>query len=212
MAGIKEKFHKIIDKIKFEYDVVFGPKAKNKTYLSCNRFDSEEEAIKQFQRSIEKLLDVEKWSDLPGATSKFELYGPDGLKRKGKPSIGDHIRILIKGPTPENWVEVIDLKKKEDVVSFIVKPDYDPREANEEDVEHFFTKEATSEFKVKREGNKILGFEIGKNEDVNNKGKEAGNRSALNTFIAETGWLIYQKIQWQKLTDYLVHKIEIENK
>lgn len=51
-----------------------------------------------------------------------------------------------------------------------------------------------------------------KNEGINNKGKEAGNRKLINTLIAEGGWAAFQKFQWEKLTDYLVHKIEINKK
>jgi hypothetical protein len=53
---------------------------------------------------------------------------------------------------------------------------------------------------VERQDNTVLAHEIGRNEQVNNKGKHA----LINTAIAKAGWLFYQKVQWKALTDYLV--------
>ena len=72
-------------------------------------------------------------------------------------------------------------------------------------------KEATSKFKVERLLGSIHAYEIGVNEAINNKGEEAGNRKSINTLVAEGGWAGFQKLQWEKLTNYLVHNIEIEN-
>lgn len=211
MTGIKDILHKIINRLKMEYKVIFGAKTKNKLFKSTNKYETEKEAKEAFDRSVEKLFDVEKWSELPGATSKFELRNPDGTKKKDKkPSVGDHLRILIPGPMPENWVEVIDINRSPNAVSFTVTPDYDPLEKSTY-VEHFFDNEATSTFKVEREGREIRGYEIGKNEDINNRGIEAGDRKILNTITAETGWAVFQKLQWRKLTEYLVHNIELQH-
>jgi hypothetical protein len=73
-------------------------------------------------------------------------------------------------------------------------------------------KEATSTFRVQRRGKSIYAYEIGKNEGINNEEEDAGNRKLINTLFAEGGWAGVQKLQWKKLTDYLVHKIEIESK
>jgi hypothetical protein len=55
----------------------------------------------------------------------------------------------------------------------------------------------------------LFAFEIGKNEGINNQGEDAGDRKLINTLIAEGGWAGFQELQWKKLTDYLVHRIEI---
>ncbi|WP_170866238.1 hypothetical protein [Pontibacter flavimaris] len=31
------------------------------------------------------------------------------------------------------------------------------------------------------------------------------NRAVLNTFVAEGSWELFQQLQWDKLTRYLVH-------
>jgi hypothetical protein len=212
MEGIKQLVNRIGDKLKLEYEIIFGSKSKDKNYISSKEYNTEEEAKNAFSRSVEKLFDVEKWSKLPGIASTFELYGKDGAKKSSKkPAVGDHLRILIPGPMPENWVEVIDLKRSENVASFTVKPDLDPQERFEKDVEHFFSDNARSTFKVERKGKVIEGCEIGESEDINNDGVKAGRRKVVNIISAEAGWVIFQEIQWRKLADYLVHRIEIKN-
>lgn len=212
MGGIKQLVNWIGDKLKLEYQIIFGTKSKDKNYTSSKEYNTEEEAKKAFSKSVKKLFEVEKWSKLPGIASKFELYDKDGAKKNSnEPSVGDHLRILIPGPMPENWVEITDVEKAENVVSFTVQPDIDPQEKLEKDVEHFFSDNARSTFKVERKGKLIEGSEIGKNEDINNIGVKAGRRKVTNTIAAEAGWGIFQEIQWHKLADYLVHKIEINN-
>lgn len=211
MGGIKELINRIGDKLKLEYDIIFGTRSKDKNYKSSKRYNTEEEAEKAFSKSVEKLFNVEKWSKLPGIASRFELYGKDGAKKSSKePAVGDHLRILIPGPMPENWVEIIDIKKSENVASFTVKPDMDPQEKYEKDVEHFFSDNARSTFKVERKGKVLEGSEIGENEGINNDGIKAGERKVINTIAAEAGWGIFQEIQWRKLANYLVHRIEIK--
>src|SRR5690606_12762265 len=104
-----------------------------------------------------------------------------------------------------------DIQQEEDKVEFTVSPSINPTKAKEEQdkIEHFFIPEASSTFRVQRDGNILAAFEIGKNEGINND-EEAGNRKLINTLIAEGGWAGIQDLQWNKLTDYLVHKIEID--
>ena len=189
-----------------EIKVLFGHSTKDKKYVSHQTFSDEEAAIRAFEKSKTKLFQVEQWSELPGLTSRFELYNSRGERYEAdKPQVGDFIRILLPVPTPENWVKVTDVQEHQDVAEFTVHPSKDPRES-EEDVEHFFVDEASSNFKVERKGNVIYAYEIGKNEGINNQGKEAGERDVLNTLLSEGGWMLFQEMQWKKLTRYLVHK------
>src|SRR5690606_6189891 len=114
-----------------------------------------------------------------------------------KPEIGYFIRIMLPAPTPENWVKVTQMREEDELAEFTVSPCRDPQEL-EEDVEHFFIKEATSTFRVELKDRTIYAYEIGKNEGVNNKDAEAGNRGLLNTLLAAGGWAAFQKIQWKK--------------
>ena len=67
-----------------------------------------------------------------------------------------------------------------------------------------------STFRVDLEGKTIRAYELGRTEGINNKGEEAGNRKVINTLIAEGGWAGFQKLQWDKVTKFLVHAIEID--
>jgi hypothetical protein len=194
-----------------EIKILLGEGSKDKIYSSQNSFPDRQIAAKEFERSKGKLFDVNRWSDFPGVSSKFELYDNRGNGTEAqKPEVGYFIRILLPSPTPENWVQITHLKEESQVAEFTVNPCRDPLE-NNEDVEHFFVKEATSTFKVELKNTTIYAYEIGKNERVNNQdNKEAGKRKAINTLLAAGGWAGFQKLQWEKLTKYLVHKIEIE--
>lgn len=209
--GIRDLFRGL----KKEKKVVEGEAVKDKVYTSKNEFSSRETAEKEFRGSVEKLFNVSVWSKLPGVTSSFQLYDSHGKEKQAdKPQLNDFIKIILPGPVPENWVIVTDIKEEENMAEFTVSPSKDPTEKGEdqEEIAHFFIDDATSTFKVELKDRIIYAWEIGKNEGINNqKEKEAGKRKFINTLIAEGGWAGFQAFQWQKLTDYLVHKIEIEN-
>ena len=196
----------IIKDIAHEINVLTGKADKDKKYASHRQFPDEETARQAFADSKARLFHVEQWSELPGLASRFELYNHRGEAYSAeRPRVGDFIRILLPVPSPENWVEVTDIQEQEDVAEFTVHPAQDPRDS-EKDVEHFFVDEASSTFRVERQGSVIYAFEIGKNEGINNQGEEAGTRNVLNTLIAEGGWMVFQEMQWKKLTRYLVHE------
>lgn len=203
----------ILKAIADELKTVFGRKTKDKVYSSHHQYDTEAEAQNGYNRAVEKLFNVDEWSHLPGITSTFQLHDRKGNRKLGNPPVkGDYIRILLPGPLPENWVKVKAIEQAPLATSLIVSPSLDPQEEHDKDIEHFFIDEATSRFKVERQGTELRAYEIGKNEGINNKGADAGHRNFLNTMVAEGAWAGFQKIQWEKLTDYLTHKIESKKK
>ena len=205
--GIK----KVIKALSDEADVIFNRQTKDKVYSSSRNFDNLEQAENAYRESEQRLFNVDRWSKLPGVTSTFELFDDKGQRKKsGPPRVGDFLRIILPGPLPENWVQVTDIKKEQNKAEFTVSPCPDPRNWDDK-TEHFFIDEATSTFKVEKRGIELAAFEIGRNEGINNDQQEAGHREFINTLIAEGGWAGFQKIQWKKLTDYLVHKIELED-
>ena len=197
---------------KKEKKVLKGEATKDKTYCSENSFTSEDEAVREFNRTVEKLFDVNTWSNLPGITSTFTLFNRYGTEKQQKqPEVGDYIKILLPGPTPENWVMVTNITNEQHLSEFTVSPSKDPTDKNEgqKEIEHFFIEEATSTFRVELSGKTIKACELGKNEGINNN-RKAGDRELINTILAEGGWAAFQKTQWKKLTDYLVHKTEVK--
>lgn len=193
------------DQIEQEEQIPVGAAVRNTAFGSQNTFADEATAIEAFSRSVEKLLNVNAWSDLSSFTADFTLYDQAAQpKPDGTIEPGDYILINLPGPLPKNWVRVTDKQLDECWAEFTVQPSADPAEANSGEVVHFFTDQARSTFRVERSGTRIMAAELGQNEVINNHEK-AGDRAIVNTAIAEGGWLFYQKIQWKLLTDYLVH-------
>ncbi|MFC6998951.1 hypothetical protein [Rufibacter roseus] len=205
----------ILDKVKKEWEVLKGEEAKDKLFVNENTFPDEATARREFERSKQKLFNVNDWSKLEGMNSTFQLYTPQGQKSSAtKPSEGDYMLIILPGTTFENWVLISKVTEEEDVAEFVVHPSQKPQpEPGEEGViKHFFVKEASSTFRVYRDGTKIMGFEIGRHEAINNHGDEAGDRALLNTFISEGGWAGFQDYQWDRITKYYVHLEELPGK
>jgi len=203
----------IVNKLKHEAKVLTGDASKDKVYSNENEYPDAASARQAFDEAKAKLFDVNRWTDLPGINSTFQLFDASGNKTdKTLDAPGYFIRIELPGPTPENWVQVTDVKVGKNMAEFIVhpsqKPAPAPNEANE--IKHFFAKEASSTFRVELNGNTLSAYEIGKNEAINNQGEEAGDRALSNTLIAEGGWAGVQALQWNKLTAYLVHKQDAE--
>lgn len=198
--------------IQKEIDVLKGEETKDKHYSSENEYSDHEEARQAFRQAVTKLMNVNQWSELPGLTSTFQLYDRNGAeKHTERPEVKDYMKIILPGPVPENWVVVTDIREAEDLAEFTVSPSSNPTAVGEDrkEIKHFFVAEATSTFRVRLQGITLVAEEIGKNEGINNQGKEAADRELINTLIAEGGWAGFQKFQWEKLTDYLVHKVEL---
>ena len=120
---------------------IVGDAKKNVSFTSSNTFGSETEAQREFKRSIDELFAVDRWSDLPGISSRFELHDENGeRKNAARPAIGDHIKIILPGVPVDNWVAVTDLKQSEASAEFTVSPCNDPKASGEErkQIKHFF--------------------------------------------------------------------------
>ena len=151
---------------------------------------------------------------MAGFNSEFKLYDSSGRPSAAKkPEVGFCIDIILPASTMDNWVEVTDMREEENLAEFVVHPCEKPEERNQDGkvIQHFFVKEASSTFRVVREGNTLHAYEIGRNEGINNEGQEAGDRALLNTLVAEGGWAGIQGLQWDKLTKYLVHLEEAKD-
>jgi hypothetical protein len=198
-----------LDNAKREAQVLKGDATKDTRFSSEHSYPDDASAAEAFARAREKLFNVDAWSTLPGFSAKFGLYDRDGLRKTDGPAVGDCVRITLPGPLPENWVMVTDVRTGLQEAQFTVSPCGNPKaraESTVGEVAHFFGGEATSTFRVELQGNTLVASEIGRNERINNQGDEAGGRAVVNTLIAESGWALFQEMQWKKLTDYLAHR------
>ena len=185
-----------------------GEESRDRTYSSQHPYGDEATALEAFKRSQDKLFNVNAWSNLPGLTSTFTVYDASGQpKLTADLRIGDYVKIELPGPVPENWVRVTAIQSSARSAEFTVQPSESPGadEAESQTTAHFFSQDSSSTFQVELQGTTLMAYEIGKNERINNGGTEAGDRSLINTLVAETGWAFFQEMQWTKLTDYLVH-------
>ncbi|MBD2756340.1 hypothetical protein [Spirosoma validum] len=200
------KLKAVVAQIQHESKVVQGEATRDMTYESHHTYPDESAAREAFANSTVKLLNVNGWSALSSLSADFALYDPIGRAKPNIPvEIGDFIQIVLPGPMPENWVRVIHRQTSDNLAEFTVQPCPDPSANKPDQIEHFFSEEARSTFRVEVSGCTIHASEIGQHESINNQQPQAGDRGLVNTVIAEAGWLFYQKIQWKLLTDYLVH-------
>jgi hypothetical protein len=202
---------KAINKVKKEAKALVGKESKDVTCTSEQPYSSQQEGLAALEKAKLKLFDINRWSDLPGFDSIFLLHDTEGRKSEAtKPAAGWYINIILPGPFPPNWV-IIDHVQEEALFAEIkVSPCPSPLKEDKEATDHFFTQEASNTFRVELQGTTLVAMELGRDETINNRGKEAGDRTIVNTIVAEGGWMGVNRIQWDKIVDYFVHKIEIK--
>lgn len=189
-----------------------GRKGPDKLFASHRDYAHEAEAAAAFTEATGKLWQVNAWSRLPGISADFKLHDTAGRPVSGRTvQVGDYLLIVLPGPVPDNWVQVEALKNEEQLAEFRVRPSAAPGADATAETSHFFTDDATSTFRVERKGRRLMAFEIGLDEHINNRGPQAGDRAVENTVVAAAGWLGVQQLQWQKLTDYLTHQLELSS-
>jgi hypothetical protein len=202
--GLKD----IIDKLQTEWATLKGDETKDKLFQNEQTYSDDAAAKAAFERAKAKLFDINKWSYLEGINSTFQLFDAAGNKsNRSTLQVGDYMLIVLPVTNIENWVIVTDVTEEADFAQFIVKPSPPPAPKTDhpEVVKHFFSSEASSTFLVYLDGLTLHGYEIGKDESINNQGDEAGDRAVLNTMISEGGWAGFQDLQWNKITRYFVH-------
>ena len=141
----------------------------------CIRTFGEKEGLALYEKARKNLLDINNWEHIAGKLSAgFRLTDPFGKLVQRLPLQGDFIRIHLPPSTDDkfDWVriEAIEEQKYQDNLNWImirVRPSDPPRQ--QEETEHFFSKEATSSFLVERAGRKVTASVRGRNELPNIK-------------------------------------------
>jgi hypothetical protein len=206
--GLAKKLVKLYHRTKDELEVLKGKKSKDRIYYTRKTFDTLQEAETVFKEATSRLFDINNWSNVNIATSKFVLYNSNAKPTsETKPQKDYYIKVNLPGPTPDNWVIVINVKEDVNTAEFTVSPCPNPTIKDQNDLvtEHFFKSNSTSTFRVSLRDRIVSAYEIGRNESINNRQPEAGKRSAINTAISEVGWAGFQTHQWQNLTDYFMY-------
>lgn len=183
---------------------------------STATFESVAEAKQFFEIVKQRLLHVKAWHHLAGkGTAAFELTDNRGESVTRNPQQGDHLKIDIPGPGPRtgdgyDWVQVeaVEHTDEEEVDCMVmrVRPATNPQN-DRQDVAHFFSDEATSNFVVKREGTTITAAVYGRNEKPNTSAEKVVDK-ARNTAVATGAVSGFSKLQWKSLVNGFLKKEE----
>jgi hypothetical protein len=178
---------------------------------------SPEGAKSLYIQSKQRLLDINRWSDISdGLSASFVLTDKFGKQKQGNPEVGDHFRIDIPGPgsfagNGYDWVRVELVEEDSDPEAdcewsvIKVRPSEDPVE--KEGIAHFLEEKATSSFIIKRNGNTVSAEVHGRNEKPN-IGAEKRSDKIRNIVIGAGAVVGFAKIQWEKLAKGLLNKKE----
>ena len=192
---------------------------ENKAGVEVNVEDSaelpsEEEARSFFSVAKDRLLAVNKWKDWAGALSAgFQLTNEQGQAIDTVPRKGNYFKIDIPAPgivTGEgyDWVQIEEVKEEDEndyeYVAIRVRPA--PSPVNEkQDVAHFYTDEATSNFIVRRDGTKVTAGVYGRNEKPNVKADTIVDK-VRNAVVGTGAVAAFSKIQWKALVSGLLER------
>lgn len=176
---------------------------------------SDENEARQFYATVkQRLLNVNQWKDWAGALSAdFQLTNEQGQAIDTVPREGNFFKINIPAPGSKSgegydWVRIEEVKEESEgdceYLAIRVRPSSDPAN-KKEDVAHFYTGEATSNFIVKRGGKKVTAGVYGRNEKPNVKSETIIDK--LRNAIVGTGAAAgFSKAQWKALVDGLLKR------
>lgn len=175
-------------------------------------FNNETEAVAHFETVKKRFLDVNSWEFFAGQEkASFSLRDENGNLLLEKPREGNYFKILIPGlhnSTGDgfDWVKIEEIcseeKSDSECIYIRVRPTSDPTKPDEKTA-HFFCEKATSNFLIKREGNKIAAEVHGRNEEPNTEDLSALEK-VRNFLVAVGGMVAGSKFQWKSLTEGLI--------
>jgi hypothetical protein len=184
--------------------------AKSDIHFSTTA-ETDEEAKKLYDKARNNLLSINKWKELAGKLSAaFLLTDNRGAAADRFPLNGDYIRIHLPGsPSGEfDWVRIERVEEEQPAthrkrIMIQVRPSDAPKQ--HEETEHFFSKQATSNFIVERNGNRITAAVAGRNElpNLHRKGLLSKIRNLLISLPALAG---ANTPQWKSLTKGIIEK------
>lgn len=174
---------------------------------------SDEGAADFFCKVKERLFNVNAWHNYAGALSAdFRLVDKEGKDVERRPQRGDYFKINIPAPgiqTGEgyDWVQIEEIVEEaadaDEYASIRVRPASSPVNDND-DIAHFYTNEATSNFIIKREGRKITAGVYGRNEKPNIKAADNLLDKMRNAIVGTSGAAGFSKLQWKALVSGLL--------
>lgn len=184
--------------------------------ISSIKHRSQKDAAEHFLVVKARLFNISEWHKVCGkASANFKLTDSEGKPVKRKPIPGDHIRIDLPAPKPDDgegyeWVviEQVDDQSNpasdEEYLSIKVHPADSPLN-NKKAVAHFFEPETSSTFVVRRNRSSIQAGVHGRNEIPNTHAGSLWGK-IRNLFVALGAMLGVSKLQWKSLVKGLLKK------
>lgn len=169
-------------------------------------------AIEHFKTVKKRFLAMNSWELYAGTEkAEFSLRDKNGNILLENPKIGDYFCIRTPGLQNKtgdgyDWVQIEHFEDESEAhyeSAYIrVRPCANPTKPDN-NIAHFFDTEATSNFLIKREGNKITAEVQGRNETPNTKNLNLLEK-VRNEIVALGGMMVASEFQWKALTDAIV--------
>jgi hypothetical protein len=144
--------------------------------------------------------------------STYALFDENG-REINEINVGDFIRISLKASGKYDWIRVIEVYDQPDEFVIIVKPTYDPTDAENDKtaVSHFFTDEATNNFCLLRKAATVAFYVIGLNEKQNTSETDSALETIRNVAVNAATYLGMQKSEWEKFCHHFLEDAAEEN-
>ena len=177
-----------------------------------------EEAKQLFERSKERLLNVNTWDKICGkASAVFTVTDEQGREVEETPKVGYYFKIKIPAPGTDtgdgfDWVRVEAIEENANVdkdTEFLVirvRPSRNPLKPDD-DIAHFFSDKATSNFIIYREKKVVTAAVIGRNEVANTDNKSSFFDKIRNAIVGTGAAGGLSDPQWKSLVNGLIGKI-----
>ncbi len=178
--------------------------------------NSIEEAKELFTEAKRRLLNVNQWDKLCGKLSAvFKLTDEKGNGIEGDPKVGNYFKIDIPGPGTASgkgydWARVEEVEEnkneQEDSESILirVRPSDNPS-TNDNNIAHFFSDKATSNFVVSREKKVVTAAVYGRNEVPNTSTNKPLDKTR-NAVVGTTAIAGFSNPQWESLANGVLGK------
>lgn len=166
--------------------------------------ESSDEATMLYLRARKNLFDINRWHERAGKLSaRFYLTDESGNSIDRPPLQGDYIKIHLPPSAADkfDWVRIEEIEEeKPDDYSSRVKISVRPADppAPQQETEHFFSDEATSNFFVERKGRSVTAMVRGRNELPNTEAPGVVNK-IRNVVVAVAAMAGLNVPQWKAL-------------
>ena len=178
-------------------------------------FETAEEAAAAFEILKQRFMDVNNWQEYAGqTTANFSVLNKNGTPFYGTPDVGCFFKINVPAPGIDagegyDWVCIKKIGSGEDErfdqsVRIEVQPCSNPNDEQNDEIAHFYSERASSNFLITLKDKCITAEVHGRNQTANLDMSSLTDK-IRNLLVSTGGRLGAAKIQWKFLTDGLLN-------